>query len=161
MARKLTKDEAVDLAARDAARRAGVGPEAVRVTSTDSVDFPNSALGAPRPGEMSADMMTPGWAIRVEAGSLYPALHRVRHDLGGDVDGYVGGAGRLQRLDHLAPDGLVLGAARVAQLDIERDVAVRGLDVTQRAARHEILAGIRIDQRAQRFLHLRFSEGHG
>ena len=69
MARKLSKDEAVDLAVRDAARRAGVDSGAARVASTESVEFPNSALGAPRPGEMSADMVTPGWAIRVEAGS--------------------------------------------------------------------------------------------
>ena len=69
MARKLSKEEAVDLAVRDAARRAGVGAEAVRVLAAKETEFPNSALGAPRPGEMSADMMTPGWAVRVEAGS--------------------------------------------------------------------------------------------
>ena len=68
--RKLSKDEAVDLAERDEARRAGVEPGRVRVASTTDTEFPNSALGAPRPGEMSADMMTPGWTIRVDAGSL-------------------------------------------------------------------------------------------
>jgi hypothetical protein len=70
MARKLSKDEAVDLAVHDAAQRAGIDPGQVRVASTTDTEFPNSALGAARPGEMSADMVTPGWTIRVDAGSL-------------------------------------------------------------------------------------------
>ena len=75
VARKLSKDEAVDLAVHDAARRAGVDPAQARVASVTETEFPNTALGAPRPGEMSADMMTPGWVVRVDAGSLSLEYH--------------------------------------------------------------------------------------
>ena len=68
MADQLTKDGAVQIATADAAKRAGVDASAVRVESVESTTFPNSALGAARPGEMSADMMASGWTVRVSAG---------------------------------------------------------------------------------------------
>ena len=68
MARKLTKDDAADIALHDAAGRVGVDTSSVRVDAAEPAEFPNSALGAPRAGEMSADMMTSGWKFRVTAG---------------------------------------------------------------------------------------------
>jgi len=67
VARKLSKDEAVEIAVRDAAKRAGVDRTAARADAATAT-FPNSALGAARPGEWSADMETSGWTIRVAAG---------------------------------------------------------------------------------------------
>ena len=67
MARKLSKEEAVYIAVRDAARRAGIDAAQARADAKDAT-FPNSALGAARPGEWSADMQTSGWTIRVAAG---------------------------------------------------------------------------------------------
>ena len=66
MGRTLSKDEALETALRDAASRAGGDAS---VGSIEESTFPNSALGAPREGEMSADMMTSGWTIRVTAGA--------------------------------------------------------------------------------------------
>ena len=67
MARKLSKEEAVDIAVRDAAGRTGVDATSARAHAADAT-FPNSALGAARPGEWSADMQSSGWTIRVAAG---------------------------------------------------------------------------------------------
>ena len=67
MARKLSKAEAVDIAVRDAVTRAGGDANDARADASDAT-FPNSALGAARSGEMSADMVTAGWTIRVAAG---------------------------------------------------------------------------------------------
>jgi hypothetical protein len=65
VARQITKEEAVEIALRDAAKRAGAD---ARLESAEEASFPNTALGAPVAGEMSADMMTSGWKIRVAAG---------------------------------------------------------------------------------------------
>lgn len=67
VARKLSKDEAVDIAVRDAAQRAGVDAGQARAKAADAT-FQNSALGAARPGEWSADMVTNGWTIQISAG---------------------------------------------------------------------------------------------
>jgi hypothetical protein len=40
-----------------------VDPAAVEVTAFDSVNWPNSCLGAPRPGEQCAQAVTPGWQV--------------------------------------------------------------------------------------------------
>ena len=66
MAKKLSKDEAVRIAVEDAAARTGASD--ARLVSAKDTTFPNAALGAARPGEMSADMMTSGWTIQVSAG---------------------------------------------------------------------------------------------
>lgn len=80
MAATLTRDDAIRLALADAESRAG-GPAVA--SSVDDETFTNSALGASRPGEMSADVMTPGWQIHANAGArafVYRASARqVRH----------------------------------------------------------------------------------
>src|SRR5438552_2416619 len=68
MAQHLSKDEAVEIATRDAAGRAGVGPDDVAVAAVKETTFPNAALGAQRPGEMSFEVMRDGWTIRLAAG---------------------------------------------------------------------------------------------
>ena len=67
MARTLSKEDALDIVVRDAAGRAGVDADDVRVESAEDAAFPNAALGAARDGEMSFDMVTNGWTIRVSA----------------------------------------------------------------------------------------------
>jgi hypothetical protein len=54
----------------------------------------------------------------------------------------------------------VLALAGIAELDVEGDVVAGNLDVAYRAARDEVLGGVRIDQRAQRVLDAGFTEGH-
>jgi len=62
---QLSKERAVEIARQDAAERTGVS--SVEVAEVESASFPNAALGAPRSGEMSFDMVTQGWRISVEA----------------------------------------------------------------------------------------------
>jgi hypothetical protein len=91
VARKLSKEDAVDIAVRDAVTRAGVDRSAARADASDTT-FPNSALGAARPGEWSADMQTSGWTIRVAAGGRsleYRANPRQVRLVGPDGDNHV------------------------------------------------------------------------
>ena len=60
-------EEAVAVARRDLAKRLGVPEAEVGEASVEEADFPNTALGAPLPDEMSAMMITPGWRIRLAA----------------------------------------------------------------------------------------------
>jgi hypothetical protein len=63
----MTKEEAVRLAKSDLASRLGVGDDEVTEDSVEDAEFPDAAFGAATPGEMSAQMITPGWRIRLRA----------------------------------------------------------------------------------------------
>ena len=54
-------------ARRDLAQRVGVSEDNITEESVEQVDFPDAALGAPIEDEMSAQMITPGWRIRLSA----------------------------------------------------------------------------------------------
>jgi len=66
VAELLTPDAASNICLADARARSGSEAEVDTIIATT---FPDSALGAPRRGEMAAAMMTPGWTIRVSAGA--------------------------------------------------------------------------------------------
>jgi len=57
----------VDRARRDLARRLGTSPTEITENSVDQTDFPDASLGAPLEDEMSAQVITPGWRIRLVA----------------------------------------------------------------------------------------------
>ena len=63
----MSKEEAVEKARKDMAQRLGVDPGEVTEISVEDVDFPDMALGATTKGEMSGQMITPGWRIRLQA----------------------------------------------------------------------------------------------
>ena len=63
-----SKDEAVEVARKDLAERLGVTESEVGEAEVSEADFPNTALGAPLPDEMSGMMITSGWRIRLAAG---------------------------------------------------------------------------------------------
>lgn len=63
----LTKEDAVRQAKSDLAARLGVGEDAIKEDSVKDEDFPDAALGAPIEDEMSAQMITTGWRIRLRA----------------------------------------------------------------------------------------------
>jgi hypothetical protein len=63
----ITKDEAIEKAKNDLARRLNVNAADVTEDSTSEADFPDMALGAPRDEEMSGQMITRGWRIRLKA----------------------------------------------------------------------------------------------
>jgi hypothetical protein len=63
----LNKEQAVEKARNDLAQRLKVDPAAVKEQSVEDADFPDMALGASEDGEMSGQMITRGWRIRLDA----------------------------------------------------------------------------------------------
>jgi hypothetical protein len=64
-----TKESAVELAKNDLAKRLNANAgEVIELEATDR-EFPDMALGAPESGEMSAQMISSGWQIRLGLGS--------------------------------------------------------------------------------------------
>ena len=62
----MTKEEAVEKARTDLAQRLKVDPSNIK-ESVEDADFPDMALGAAEDDEMSGQMITPGWRIRLSA----------------------------------------------------------------------------------------------
>ena len=62
-----TKDELVKRARADLAKRLKVSEDEIKEASVEEADFPDMALGAPASGEMSGQMITSGWRIRLTA----------------------------------------------------------------------------------------------
>ncbi|HVG38632.1 MAG TPA: hypothetical protein VM870_05055 [Pyrinomonadaceae bacterium] len=63
----MTQEDAVKRARADLAQRLGVGENEITEEGVEASDFPDASLGAPVEDEMSADMITPGWRIRLRA----------------------------------------------------------------------------------------------
>ncbi len=63
----LSKEDAIQKASQDLGRRLGVSESDIEVCSVETAEFPDMALGAPVADEMSGQMITPGWCIRLQA----------------------------------------------------------------------------------------------
>ena len=63
----IDKDSAVQNAQKDLARRLNIDASDVKQKSVEDSDFPDMALGAAEDGEMSGQMITSGWRIKLEA----------------------------------------------------------------------------------------------
>jgi hypothetical protein len=57
----------VALARADLAERLGVEREAIEVISAEPVEWPDASLGCPQPGQMYAQVVTPGFRVVLEA----------------------------------------------------------------------------------------------
>ena len=64
----MTKEDAVRRAKEDLAARLGVPANEIEEDSVEDADFPDASFGAGSPGEMSAQMITPGWRISLRGG---------------------------------------------------------------------------------------------
>jgi len=62
-----SKEESVKRARADLAQRLGVSENEITEETVEEADFPDMALGAPVKGEMSGQMITSGWRIRLKA----------------------------------------------------------------------------------------------
>lgn len=62
-----SKQDALSKARHDLARRLGLKEHDVREGSVEETDFPDTALGAATEDEMSGQMMTRGWRIKLQA----------------------------------------------------------------------------------------------
>lgn len=65
---EFNEQQAIDRARHDLAQRIGISESEIAVESAEQTDFPDAALGAPIEDEMSAQVITPGWRIRLKAG---------------------------------------------------------------------------------------------
>ena len=63
----ISKEEAVEKARKDLAGRLNIDESAINAQSVEDSDFPDMALGAPEDDEMSGQMITNGWRIRLGA----------------------------------------------------------------------------------------------
>ena len=63
----MNRDEAVEKARKDLAQRLKVDATEVTEQSVQDDDFPDMALGAAEDDEMSGQMITSGWRIRLDA----------------------------------------------------------------------------------------------
>ena len=63
----ITKEAAVQKARADLAQRLSLGDDKINQESVEDAEFPDSALGASTEDEMSGQMITPGWRIRLKA----------------------------------------------------------------------------------------------
>ena len=64
----ISKEDAVKRARADLAQRLGVSENEIKEEAIEQADFPDMALGAPIADEMSGQMITSGWRIRLSAG---------------------------------------------------------------------------------------------
>ena len=62
-----SKDGAVENARKDLANRLKIDPADVKQKSVEDDDFPDMSLGAAEDGEMSGQMITRGWRIKLKA----------------------------------------------------------------------------------------------
>ena len=64
---EFNQQQTIDRARRDLAQRLGTIETEIALESAEQADFPDAALGAPIADEMSAQVITPGWRIRLKA----------------------------------------------------------------------------------------------
>ena len=64
----MSKEEALKKARQDMAQRLGVSEDEIESGNVEETDFPDMALGAGTKGEMSGQMITPGWRIQLRSG---------------------------------------------------------------------------------------------
>lgn len=63
-----TRESAVQHAKKDLARRLKIDVDDIREQVVADRDFPDTSLGAPADGEMSAQMISSGWQIDLAVG---------------------------------------------------------------------------------------------
>ena len=63
----IDKDSAVENARNDLASRLNINAADVKEKAVEDADFPDMALGAAEDDEMSGQMITRGWRIKLEA----------------------------------------------------------------------------------------------
>jgi len=61
------QQDLTERARRDLEQRLGLSESDISVSSVEQTEFPDAALGAPVEDEMSAQVITPGWRMRLTA----------------------------------------------------------------------------------------------
>lgn len=68
----------VTLAISDLANRFGIARRAIRIVEVRRVDWSDTSLGHPEPGKLYAQVITPGFLIKLEAGGRICLYHSDR-----------------------------------------------------------------------------------
>jgi hypothetical protein len=76
-----TKETAAAAAKKDLSARLGVSEHDVREVSVSETDFPDMSLGAAVGGEMSAQMISSGWSITLQAKGKTHEYRADKHQL--------------------------------------------------------------------------------
>jgi hypothetical protein len=63
----LSREDAAKKASQDLAHRLGISEGDIEIQAVEDAEFPDTALGASGADEMSGQMITPGWCIRLQA----------------------------------------------------------------------------------------------
>lgn len=77
----LSREEAIEKARKDMAQRLEIGEGAIEIQSAADAEFPDTALGASIDDEMSGQMITPGWRIRLQANDQTFEYRANKHQL--------------------------------------------------------------------------------
>jgi hypothetical protein len=72
---QMTKQEAETLATDALTRELGASVERIQVRRATPVDWPDASLGCPKPGEMYAQALTPGYLVLVQADEQVYSVH--------------------------------------------------------------------------------------
>ncbi len=72
-----TKESAVQSAKQDLAKRLKIATSDIKEAGVAEKEFPDMSLGSPESGEMSAQMISSGWQIRLSAKGR---MHEYRAD---------------------------------------------------------------------------------
>lgn len=70
--------QAIETARADLARRTGVAPAMITLARVEAVDWRDSSLGCPQPGQMYLQVITPGYLILLEAAGRTYEYHTDR-----------------------------------------------------------------------------------
>lgn len=62
-----SKEQAIRRAKADLSKRLGIAENQISEDSIENADFPDMSLGAPEKNEMSGQMISSGWKIRLNA----------------------------------------------------------------------------------------------
>ena len=62
------ENQIISKARRDLAQRLRLNEQEITEVEVEQTDFPDASLGAPVEDEMSAQVITPGWRIHLQAG---------------------------------------------------------------------------------------------
>ena len=76
-----SKEDAVAKARQDLARRLGLSDDDIKENKVEEADFPDTSLGAGTEDEMSGQMITRGWRIRLQAKNQTHEYRADRHQV--------------------------------------------------------------------------------
>lgn len=69
---KLNRETSIEKAKEDLSKRLGIPISSIEVISVEEKDFPDTSLGAPTEDEISSQIITKGWQIRLgSTGRIY------------------------------------------------------------------------------------------